>query len=184
MLDIRKEQWFALRVRSRHEKSVSFLLNAKGYQQFLPVTRHKHKWADRIKDVDLPLFAGYVFCQFNPDHRVGVLATPGVVDIVRSGRTLLEVAPEEIESLQRVMAANLAVEPWQYLQVGQQVEICRGPLAGLSGIYLQTRNVHRLVLSITLLQRSVLVEVDGSWVTSEGPMLLDPVQRVNIQSRI
>jgi transcription antitermination factor NusG len=177
VLDIRKEQWFALRVRSRHEKSVSYLLGAKGYQQFLPVARHRRQWADRVKDVDLPLFAGYVFCYFNPEHRVGVLATPGVVDVVRSGKTLLPVEAQEIEDLQRVMEAQLTVEPWQYLQTGQQVEIHRGPLAGLTGIYLQSRGVQRLVLSISLLQRSVLVEVESSWVTPHGPMLMAPERR-------
>ena len=92
--------WFALHVRVRQEKTVSHILSRKGFEQFVPVYRSKRKWTDRIKELDVPLFPGYVFCRFQPEARVPVVTTPGVVDIVRCGRMLTPVDPAEIAALQ------------------------------------------------------------------------------------
>src|SRR5436309_2371991 len=77
------DSWFALRVKFRHEKLVSRILSSKGFEQFLPVYRSKRKWVDRVREIDLPLFPGYVFCQFSLKERIAVVTTPGVVEIVR-----------------------------------------------------------------------------------------------------
>ncbi|PYV81621.1 MAG: hypothetical protein DMG05_29645, partial [Acidobacteria bacterium] len=57
-------QWFALVVRSQHEKMVASVLHSKGYEEFLPLYTVKRRWSDRIKQLELPLFPGYVFCRF------------------------------------------------------------------------------------------------------------------------
>jgi transcription antitermination factor NusG len=56
------------------------------------------------------------------------------------------------------------VEPWPYLHSGQQVRIDRGVLSGIEGVLVEIRKVHRIVVSVTLLQRSVSVEIDRDWV--------------------
>ena len=78
-------KWYALQVRSRHEKKVHAHLQAKSQDVFLPLYRASHKWADRRKTVHLPMFPGYVFCRFDTTLRHSVLATSGVIDIVRVG---------------------------------------------------------------------------------------------------
>lgn len=65
--------WFALRVKSRHEQIASTVLSGKGYESFLPSYRIRRRWTDRIKETDLPLFPGYVFCRMDTADRLPVL---------------------------------------------------------------------------------------------------------------
>jgi transcription antitermination factor NusG len=102
----------------------------------------------------MPLFPGYTFCRFDVNSRLPILVTPGVQFIVGVGRTPLAVEDAEIQSLR----------PWPYVKIGQTVEIERGPLQGLSGIILRIKNVDRLIVSVSLLMRSVAVEMDQEWV--------------------
>jgi transcription antitermination factor NusG len=70
----------------------------------------------------------------------------------------------EIEALQALVASGLPSTPWPYLEVGEQVRIDAGPLRGRTGILVEFKGTHRLVLSVALLQRSVAVEVDAALV--------------------
>src|SRR5690242_9689932 len=69
--------WYAIRVKPNHEKPVAATLRGKGYQEFLPLSRTRRQWSDRVKVLDLPLFPGYVFCRLNLDDRMPLLTTPG-----------------------------------------------------------------------------------------------------------
>jgi transcription antitermination factor NusG len=157
--------WFALRVRSRHEKLAGTLLESRGYEPFVPLYRSRRKWSDRIKEIDLPLFPGYVFCRFDPETKGAILSTPGVVDIVGFGPHYAEVEESEIDALRRVCDNDLDCEPCDHVLTGNTVRIDDGPLAGLEGKVVEVKRSLRLVLSVTLLQRSVLVEIDRAWVT-------------------
>jgi transcription antitermination factor NusG len=139
-------------------------LHGKGYEKFLPLYRSRRQWSDRVKEVELPLFPGYLFCRFDLRHTLmPILTTPGVINIVGAGKTPLPVADEEIESIRAILRAGLAVEPWPRLAVGSKVYIERGPLAGIEGIIMNLDKGHRLVVSVSLLQRSVAVEIDRAW---------------------
>lgn len=154
-------QWFALSTRSQREKMVASLLHSKGYEEFLPLYRSRSRWSDRMKEMEKPLFPGYVFCRFDVQNRLPILMTPGVRFIAGIGKTPLAVNDHEIVALQQVVRSGLQAEPWPFLQVGQRVRIERGALQGLEGILMGFKKPHRLVVSITLLQRSVAVELDG-----------------------
>lgn len=156
--------WFALQIRSRYEKIAATLLHGKGYELFLPVYKSRRRWSDRIKELELPLFPGYLFCRFNPLDRLPILVTPGVIQVVGIGKSPVPVNDAEIAAIQTAVQSGLPRQPWPFLQVGQRVKIKSGPLQGLEGILLDFKGRHRLLLSVTLLQRSVAVEVDGAWV--------------------
>ena len=156
--------WYALRVQSRLGAVASAGLRTKGYEAFLPVYRSRRRWSDRVKQIDLPLFPGYLFCRFElHDRLLPVLTTPGVIGMVAAGETLIPIADEEIESIRTVLRSGLATKPWPFLSVGSRVYIERGPLAGLEGTITNTDKVCRLVVCVTLLQRSVAVEIDYDW---------------------
>src|SRR5439155_22135473 len=72
----------------------------------------------------------------------------------------------EIAGIQAAVRSGLPSQPWPFLQVGQRVRIKYGALCDLEGILLDFTRQSRLVLSVTLLQRSVAVTVDAAWVTS------------------
>jgi len=152
--------WVALQVKPRSEKLVAIALNSKEIEVFLPLYAARRRWSDRIKELQLPLFDGYVFCKLNLLHRMPALTIPGVIQFVGIGRTPVPIEEEEIVALQSVIKSGLPSMPWPFLQVGQKVRVEHGPLRDLEGILLQAKGSHRLVLSVSLLQRSVAVEVD------------------------
>jgi transcription antitermination factor NusG len=171
-------KWFALQVRTRWESSTALILSGKGYQTLLPTYKTKKHWNGRLREVNAALFPGYVFCQFDAQKRLPILITPGVISVVGSGRIPLPVADAEIASIQTVIASGLHAEPWPYLEIGQRVRIERDALEGLEGILINFKGNQRIVVSVTLLRRSVALEVDRSCVSALGrarATVLDPV---------
>jgi transcription antitermination factor NusG len=155
--------WYALRVKSRHENTVAHHLQSRGFESFLPLYKCRRRWSDRFKEIELPLFAGYVFCQFDPFDRLPILTVPGIVHVVGIGKTPVAIDEAEIAAIQTAVKSGLPSRPCPYL-IGNKVRIEYGPLCGTDGILLGFRGHRRLVLSVTLLQRSVAVEVDEDWI--------------------
>ena len=155
-----EHEWFALRVRSRAEKIVSLHLESRGYRTLCPMYVDRRSYADRIKTVEAALFPGYLFCFFPHANRLPVLSSPGVESIVGFGRAH-PVDLEEIQTLSAVMKAGVYARPFPFLKVGQKVRVESGPLVNLEGILVATKSRYRLVLSISLLQRSVVAEIDS-----------------------
>jgi len=160
-----EKRWFAVRVQARFEKSAELLLRGKDYETFLPLFRVRRQWSDRIKELELPLFPGYLFCRFDPAGRwLSLLQTPGVLHVVGAGRVPTPIEESEISAVRALLRSGVAVHPWPFLGIGQRVRIYRGPLEGLEGIILKSKPQYRLVLSVTLLRRSVAAEIDSAWV--------------------
>jgi transcription antitermination factor NusG len=164
--DNRQWPWFAILTKARTEKKAALLLENTGYACYLPTCRFKREWSDRVKEIELPLFPGYLFCRMNPHNRLPVLITPGVIQIVGVGKTPVPVDEHEIAAIQRLEKSTLPTMPWPYMQVGHVARIEEGPLKGLTGIVTRIKSGLKLVLSVNLLQRSVAVEIDRKWISS------------------
>ncbi|MBZ5601264.1 MAG: hypothetical protein LAO79_03060 [Acidobacteriia bacterium] len=159
-------------MRSRHEKSVKSQLDAKDKEAFLPLYSARHKWADRSQTVSLPLFPGYVFCRFTPADRSAVMTTSGIIDVVRIGTDPAPLPEHEIDAIRRVVNSPLLTEPYAGLARGQEVVVVGGPLAGIHATVTEVKKNLRLVLSVDLLQRSVLVEIERDWVIPHNAVKL------------
>jgi transcription antitermination factor NusG len=164
-----EQPWFALQTRPRNERKVDYLLRQKGYECLTPTYRQKRKWSDRTVEIDLPLFPTYVLCRFNSSVLNKAISTSGVIRIVGFNGKPAEVAVQEIEALQLLMQSSLLREPWRYLPNGTQVLVETGPLTGVEGIIHQDDNYRRLVISITLLQRSIAIQLDENTIVSVVP---------------
>jgi len=161
--------WFAILVRTSREKTANLLLENAGYECYLPISKYMRRWSDRMKEIETPLFPGYLFCRMNPHNRLPVLMTPGVIQIVGIGKTPVPVAEEEIADIQRAGRSGLATMPWPFLQVGHIARIEDGPLRGMTGIVVRIKSGLKLVLSVELLQRSIAVEIERSWIGDARP---------------
>ena len=165
----RNHPWYALMIRPRLEKVVAKNLREKGYEEYLPLSRSKRRWSDRMKTVTTPLFPGYLFCKFDIQDRLPILVVPGVLSIVGIGKAPATIPESQISLLQQVISSGMQCGPWPFAQVGQSVSVERGPLAGLKGIVIEDKSSLRLVLSLPLLQRAVAVEMDRSCVDFAQP---------------
>lgn len=148
---------------------MSLHLRGRGFEEYSPAYDVLRQWSDRKKLVNESLFPGYVFCRLDPSNRLPVLSAPGVVGLVEFGQGPVAIPELEIDRVRQMTESGLLVSPWPFLQVGQQVLIERGPLLGLEGLLQTIKGKHRLVVSITLLQRSVSTEIDRSWIRPVGP---------------
>jgi len=165
--------WYALRVRSRCEKAVASFAQSKGFEQFLPQLVKRNLWSDRIKTVRLPLFAGYVFCRFDPSDRLPILAMPGVLHIVGLGKIPMAIEDSEINAIRTALQSDVVLEPCPYIDSGPRVQLLSGPLMGVEGYLIEAGRYQRMVVSVNLLQRSVALEIDPSWMNhSEAPGLV------------
>jgi transcription antitermination factor NusG len=158
--DASTNRWYALYVRSRHEKVVETGLRGKGYSAFSPFYRTKRKRVDRIAEIDVPLFPGYVFCYFDSSSRLPILTTPGIVGVVGPGHRPQPVDDTEIASIRTLALSGHPVQPWPFLRSGQRIRLQAGPLMGAEGIFLRVKDEYHLVVSITLLQRAVSVVIE------------------------
>jgi len=159
--DLQPRPWFALRLRSNYERIAAAHLRERGYQDlFAPSYKVEKRWSDRTKQIDQFLFPGYLFCRFDPNDRLPILSSPGVVDVVGFGKMPQHIPESEIERVRSMVESGLLVTPYPYLRVGQAVLIERGALGGLEGILVEVKGAARLVVSIHLLRRSVSAEVD------------------------
>jgi transcription antitermination factor NusG len=160
--------WFALQIRSRWEGTTAGLLRGKGLETLMPTYTSKRKWSDRFKVVELPLFPGYVFCRFDVHNRLPVLITPGVISVVGRGKTPVAVDDAEIRSIQAAISSGIHLEPWPYVEIGERVRVKDDVLDGMEGILTSVKGSHRVVISVTLLRRSVALEIDRSRITPLG----------------
>jgi transcription antitermination factor NusG len=151
--------WYALHIRSRHEKRVAERLGSQSLETFLPLHRSRHTWKNGVHvDVDLPLFPCYLFARATLHDRIRLLQHPGVLGFAASSAKPTLISDEEISVL-RTATESLKAEPHPYLNNGDAVRIVAGPLVGMTGILTRRKQEYRVVLSIEAIMRSIVVEV-------------------------
>lgn len=158
---VEKSSWCAIYTRHQHEKTVSEMLEAKGFEVFLPLYDSTRKWKDRRKVLSVPLFPSYVFVRGAIERRLAILTTPGVHMIISRGERVATVPEDEIDAIRRTLEGNFQVEPHPFLRCGERVRVVRGSLEGVEGVLTRKKNLFRLVLSVEMLAQSVAVEIDA-----------------------
>jgi transcription elongation factor/antiterminator RfaH len=161
-------RWYAVYTNPRHEKRVEQQMCHRGVECFLPVYRSVRRWRDRRKELELPLFPGYVFVHLALKERRHILQFPGVIEFVRCGARPAALPESEIETLKNGLHYACA-QPHPYLRLGRRVRVHSGPLAGLEGILSRRKDKLRVVVCIELIHRSIAVEVDED--------VIEPIQR-------
>ena len=168
-------RWYATYTSANHEKSVADQLAVRQVEHFLPLYDSVRRWKDRRVKLQLPLFPGYVFVRLALRDRLAVQQIPGVARLVGFNGRPASLPSEEIEALRSALGHGVSAEPHPFLTLGRRVRIEAGPLAGREGILIRRKGAFRIVLSIDLIQRSIMVDVD---LADVGPI----VQHNNLQS--
>ena len=160
-------QWFALRVRSRFEKAVAETVRLKGFEEFLPVYTSRHKWSDRAKFIESPLFPGYVFCKSDATQIFHLLRIPGVMHIVSIGKTPVPLDSGEIAAVQSVIRSRMRVEPWPFVEVGKRVRL--GAAQGnIEGFVIPDEPEQRIAVNLSVLRKAVAVSIEPEWIDGKA----------------
>jgi transcription antitermination factor NusG len=156
-------RWYALHTRARHEKAVERRLRDQGMETFLPTTMEVHRWSDRKKKVEVPLFNCYVFirCALSAEDRTRVYQVESVHGFVGVRGASLPIPDEQIESIQKVLAQTAPWRSYPFLKAGQRVRIRGGAMDGVEGVFLSENGDHSLIISVDAIQRSMAVRIDG-----------------------
>jgi transcription antitermination factor NusG len=157
------EHWYGLQTRPRHEKMVAQRLEEKGVKTFLPLVTEVHRWSDRKKSVQTPLFSCYVFAKFVPNRseRLRALRVDGVFGLVGAKGEGIAIPEEQIDAVRGLVEGPLPWSSHPFLKIGQRVRIRSGALDGLEGILVSRNGDRTLVISVDAIQRSLAVRVEG-----------------------
>jgi transcription antitermination factor NusG len=175
--------WYAVCTRHQHEKAAARILEYKEFEVFLPLYKARRRWKDRVKELSVPLFPGYLFIRESLERWLPIITTPGVCNIVSCGGRPVAIPRSEIEGVRRIVESTLRVEPHPFLRSGDWVRVKYGPIAGVEGILLRKKNIARLVLSVEMLGKSAAVEVEATHVERvSGALTIDLDLQTNSMS--
>jgi len=158
----RRDAWYAIWTRSRHEQVVREQLERKGVEAFLPTITRWSRWKDRKKQIDWPLFPGYCFARFESSTRLPILKCSGVVNIVSFDGEPAPIPDHEIAGIRQLVETDLQYDPCPLIREGMMVEVTHGPLRGVIGRLVRKGAHARLILSVDLIGQAVSVEVDAA----------------------
>jgi transcriptional antiterminator NusG len=166
-----EQRWYAVYTRARHEKRVEEQLRRRSVEALLPLYETVRRWKNGRHRVRFPLFPGYAFVRIALKDRLEVIKVPGVVRLVGFGGKPLALPDEEMEGLRRGMAEGIPALPHPYLTAGRRMRVLSGPLRGMRGILVRRKGGFRVVVSIDLIMRSMIADVDLADVRAEteGP---------------
>lgn len=119
--------------------------------------------------VSLRFLPGFIFVRFHPAQRLQIGSVAGVHSIVGFAAQPAAVDEEELEALVRVSESRLPVGPAPFPALGRPCRLVRGPLEGIRGVLMGEHEKPLVVVGLTLLQRSISVEVEASWVGPYRP---------------
>jgi len=152
--------WFVLVTRSRHEKKCEQLLQKKGFEVFLPLQKVMREWSDRKKEIEVPLFSGYLFIRFDNSMRIDVLNTPGIVCFVRYNQQDAVIPESQIQAINIALqnVKNIEVVDQGFAQ-GQEILIQSGPFKGQFGQIIQYKSKRKILVSIDAIGKALIIEI-------------------------
>lgn len=150
--------WHVLHVLSNHEKRVAQHLVVRSIEHYLPLYSERVKWTDRTVVAERPLFTGYVFARFDPQYRVSVISTPGVLQLLGDDERNL-VQDEELAKIRHGLASGLQIRPHSGICVGTRVQVRTGAFAGVEGVVTEMRRQCRVIITLAAVRQCFSLEV-------------------------
>jgi transcription antitermination factor NusG len=164
--------WYAVSTRSRAEKIAAEMLHGLCIDNFLPLITEVRRWSDRNQVVSLPLFPCYLFVKIATSYhsQLCVLKVPGIVRFVGNQSGAQRIPNAEIEAIRTVLLHQVRFDPCSSPKAGDRVRVSRGVLAGIEGTLVSSGSKNELIISVSTIQQSITVRIDGSDVEPLPPL--------------
>ena len=153
--------WWVAHTKPRNEKSLAWDLTAKDIPYFLPMARRTQVSGGRRRTSMVPLFPSYLFFCGTRETRIEVFNTHRVVQVLPVNQRAAFV--KELDAVHAALAANAELNFYPFAVVGRRCRVIRGPMRGIEGTILQSDNITRLVLAVSVLGQGAALEIDVSF---------------------
>ena len=160
------KQWIAVYTKPRHEKTVNRNFKKKNIDSYLPLIRQKHRWSDRMKWVETPIFKSYIFAHIDIKNYIDVLETRGVHHIIKFQNKITVIPDDQINNLKKMIEGGFDPFPSDYFTIGDKVEVVGGPLRGINGIVARNDTLGKLIIKIDAIQHAVAVQIESKYLKS------------------
>jgi transcriptional antiterminator NusG len=160
-ISIHEPHWFATYTYPRHEKAVADQLAQKGVEMFYPTISTVSQWKDRRVNLEIPLFSGYVFARICAIEKAKILSVRSVIKILSVRGAPVPVSDDEIDSVRLCIQRGAKLQNYSFPVVGDRVRVKRGVFEDLEGTVVRHNNGCKLIVSISLIQQSVALEISA-----------------------
>lgn len=160
----RQKTWYAIYTKSRNEKKVCARLIEAGIETFLPQQKILKQWSDRKKWVEEPLFRSYLFVYISKDQYYKVLNIIGVVKYISFEGKAVPVPEKQILAIKQFLNQEEdQLTSSESFSIGDQVEIFRGALKGLSGNLVDMQGKQKVRIEIESIGQSIVLTIPKSY---------------------
>lgn len=157
------QRWYVAYTYPRHEKAVSDQLVHKGVENFLPTLTKISRWKDRAVKIEQPLFPGYIFTRISAREKLKVVSVPSVIRMLSFNEVPVPVNDSDIEALMLCVSRGGTLRPHHFTAIGERVKVKEGMFDGLEGFVIRHHNGCSLVVTVSLIQQSVSLEIEESF---------------------
>lgn len=158
--------WLAVWTKPRAEKAVARALGLNAVSLWLPIVSARRRWSDRWKDVELPLFPGYLFAQATMQTWPALLRVVGVLTVVKQGHKPAWIRERQMAELrlavERLISNDEEPEVVEAFEPGDRVRVIDGPMAGLVGVTREIRGSRRLLIGVEQIGRALSVSIGAA----------------------
>ena len=155
--------WIAVYTKPRHEKVVKNELEERNIESYLPLISRKHRWSDRMKWVETPIFKSYLFARIELKNYIDVLQTRGVHHIIKFQNKIAVIPDIQIDNLKKMIYGGFDPFPSDYFTIGDEVEVVGGPLKGITGVVDRNHTTDKLIIKIDAIQHAVAVQIENKY---------------------
>ncbi len=157
-------RWYILYIRSRSEKKVMERMLKRNFTAFLPLIKTMRQWSDRKKQVEVPLFNGYIFIKVDPTQFAAVRLSEGVVNFVQHEKKHAIISEEKIFFIKQFIETGLPMEASsENFAAGERVKINFGPLKDCEGELINIKNEKQFIVRLEMINQVLIVNVPASY---------------------
>lgn len=149
--------WNVCHARPRCEKKIAAVMAREGWEHYLPLVQSVRKYGTRTRRHLKPLFPGYVFAHVPEEHRLRAFQGDHIARLIRVENETLFL--QQLGQVRRLVESGLELSVLPLLRKGTPVRVVAGALTGVVGIVEDPENPRGVVVSVDVLQRSVLVRI-------------------------
>ena len=159
--------WEIAHLRSRQEKAVARLLLEGRKPFFLPQIKQTKKCSGRTLVSHLPLFPGYIFLRRVDGLRQTLWRTSAVANMIAVPDQAQ--LTSELQLIRKLQATGAYLTAHTDVVCGDAVRIEEGAFSGYTGVVIKERGALRLIVSVSILRKSVAVEFPRELVVRVSP---------------